>query len=176
MFTARTLAIAAGLIVVALTAGSLLNQQIGGLGSDPKAKPLPDPSIARVERVIDGDTIRVRFVSGAARRVRYIGIDSPELRGDTECYAKAAVNRNAELVGGERVKLVYDRERKDLYGRLLAYVYRARDGRFINADLIADGFATPLTVPPNVAHASELRRLARIAREERRGLWGSCAL
>jgi micrococcal nuclease len=69
---------------------------------------------------------------------------------------------------------VRDSEERDRYGRLLAYVYRARDGRFVNAALVRRGYAVPLTIPPNVAHADEFRALAAAARRKGRGLWSSC--
>jgi micrococcal nuclease len=167
----RGLTIAGGLIVLALLAGSFLNQRIGGLGSDPSAKPPPDPSVAQVLRVTDGDTIVVRFLSGAERRVRYIGVDTPEVFPEKECHGDEATNANNGLVAGERVRLVFDRERTDRFDRLLAYVYRARDDVFVNAQLVARGHATVLTIPPNVRFAPEFARLQARARSERLGVW-----
>ena len=69
---------------------------------------------------------------------------------------------------------MFDAERRDRYGRLLAYVYREPDGLFVNAKLVRRGYAQPLTIAPNVAHASEFRRLARSARRGGRGLWAAC--
>ena len=63
-------------------------------------------------------------------------------------------------MAGERVRLVRDVEERDRYGRLLAYVYRERDGLFVNAELVRRGYATVATFPPNVAHEREFRRLA----------------
>ena len=77
-------------------------------------------------------------------------------------------------MAGERVRLVLDAEHRDRYGRLLAYVYRERDGLFVNAALVRGGYAVPLTIPPNVAHAGEFRRMAATARRKGRGLWSSC--
>jgi micrococcal nuclease len=91
-----------------------------------------------------------------------------------QCFAKAASHFNERLVGGQRVRLRYDAERRDRYGRLLAYVYRARDGLFVNAELVRRGYAVTLTIPPNVAHADEFAKLARRARELGRGLWRAC--
>src|SRR3954464_10027563 len=103
---------------------------------------------ARVERVVDGDTIVVRLDGGGAReRVRYIGVDTPEsVKPGTpvQCYAKAAAHANARLVAGRRVRLVRDAEERDRFGRLLAYVYRVPDGRFVNAALVRGGFAQTL--------------------------------
>jgi micrococcal nuclease len=130
----------------------------------------------RVVRVVDGDTIRVALASGE-ERVRYIGVDAPESvkpGAPVECFAKRASAFNERLVAGERVKLVRDVEERDRYGRLLAYVYRARDGLFVNAELVRRGYATVATFPPNVAHERELRRLAKRARLSGRGLWSEC--
>ena len=128
-------------------------------------------------RVVDGDTIRVGLPSGE-EAVRYIGIDTPESvkpGAPVECFAKRASAYNERLVAGERVRLVYDVERRDRFGRLLAYVYRARDGLFVNAELVRRGYATAVTFPPNVAHERDFRRLARRARMSGRGLWSECA-
>jgi micrococcal nuclease len=116
-------------------------------------------------------------VDGRREKVRYIGVDTPEsVKPGTpvQCFAKRAAAFNERLVAGERVRLVLDLEARDRYGRLLAYVYRARDGLFVNAALVRRGYAVALTVPPNVAHAGELRRLAADARRDGRGLWSDC--
>jgi micrococcal nuclease len=133
---------------------------------------------ARVLRVVDGDTIRVRL-GGRTERVRYIGVDTPEsVRPGTpvQCFAERASAANSALVAGQRVRLVGDAEARDRYGRLLAYVFRERDGVFVNARLVRDGYARPLAIPPNLAHARELARLAGAARRARRGLWGICRM
>ena len=133
---------------------------------------------AKVLRVVDGDTIRVR-VDGRTERVRYIGVDTPEsVKPGTpvECFAKRAAAANAALVAGREVRLVGDVERRDRYGRLLAYVYREPDGAFVNAELVRGGYARTLTIAPNVAHARQLAQLARAARESGRGLWTACAM
>jgi micrococcal nuclease len=131
----------------------------------------------RVVRVVDGDTIRVAL-GGRVERVRYIGIDTPEsVKPDTpvQCYAHRAAAENARLVRGRRVRLVLDVEPRDRFGRLLAYVYRASDGLFVNADLVRRGFARTLTIPPNVRFAARFRALAARARRAHRGLWSACA-
>ena len=133
-------------------------------------------SEAAVVRVVDGDTIAVRL-RGRAERVRYIGVDTPESvkRGTpVQCFAHAAAAENARLVAGERVRLVRDVEARDRFGRLLAYVYRVRDGRFVNAELVRRGYARTLTIPPNVRFADRFAGLARAARAAGRGLWSAC--
>jgi micrococcal nuclease len=133
---------------------------------------------AQVVRVVDGDTIRVRL-DGHTERVRYIGVDTPEsVKPGTpvQCFAKRASAANAALVAGRRVRLVGDVEQRDRYGRLLAYVYREPDGAFVNARLVRDGYARPLRIAPNLAHAHEFDGLARNARHARRGLWAACPI
>jgi micrococcal nuclease len=145
-------------------------------GSPDPAPSAASASSGRVTRVVDGDTIHV-MVGGREENVRYIGVDTPEsVKPGTpvQCFAKRANAFNKRLVAGERVRLVRDAEERDRYGRLLAYVYRTRDNLFINATLVTGGYAVPLTIPPNVAHADEFRALAAVARRKGRGLWSSC--
>src|SRR5207247_9921592 len=116
-------------------------------------------------------------VGGGDGTVRYIGVDTPEsVKPGTpiQCFAEAASAYNRRLVAGQAVILRTDAESRDRFGRLLAYVYRRRDGLFVNAALVRDGFATLLTIPPNVGHAGALRSLERRAHRQRRGLWGAC--
>jgi micrococcal nuclease len=161
------------LLALFLAAAALLG---GRAALDRGGSAASDPSTGVVTRVTDGDTIRVRLGSGE-ERVRYIGVDTPEtVKPGTpvQCYGKAASAFNARLLRDRRVRLVFDAERRDRYGRLLAYVYREPDGLFVNAELVRRGYAQPLTIPPNVAHASEFRRLASTARRGGRGLWSAC--
>jgi micrococcal nuclease len=142
-------------------------------GKEPRRRPTSEGVVVRV---VDGDTIHVR-VDGRREKVRYIGVDTPESKRPStpvECFARAAAAFNARLVAGRRVRLRTDVEPRDRYGRLLAYVYRRDTGLFVNAELVRQGFATILTIPPNVAHAAQFLRLERAARAARRGLWGSC--
>ena len=135
-----------------------------------------EASAGRVVRVVDGDTIHVQL-DGRRETVRYIGVDTPESvkpGAPVECFAKHASAFNHRLVDGEKVRLVADAEARDRYGRLLAYVYRVRDKRFVNAALVRRGYAVALTIPPNVAHAADFRHLASAARRAGRGLWSSC--
>ena len=150
----------------------LLAAALAGCAADPAGT----EQGARVTRIVDGDTIHVS-VAGRREKVRYIGVDTPESRRPgtpVQCFARAASAFNARLVAGRRVRLRTDVERRDRYGRLLAYVYREPDGLFVNAELVRRGFATVLTIPPNVAHSAQFLRLQRAARRARRGLWGSC--
>ena len=89
-----------------------------------------------------------------------------------QCFGKAAAAANRRLVAGRDVRLDYDAEARDRYGRLLAYVYRG--DLLVNAELIRRGYGKPLEIAPNLAHAAELRRLAAAARRAHRGLWSRC--
>src|SRR4051795_5464402 len=162
----RRLAVAVLVASLAALGGEALLGSDGGAGGS-------EGGVVRVQRVVDGDTV----VLAGGERVRYIGIDTPEsVKPGTpvQCFAKAASHFNARLVAGQRVRLRFDAERRDRYGRLLAYVYRARDGLFVNAQLVRRGYARTLTIPPNVAHAEDFRRLAAYARRHGAGLWSSC--
>jgi micrococcal nuclease len=131
---------------------------------------------AVVSRVVDGDTVVAR-TGGRVERVRYIGVDTPEdVKPGTpvQCYSERAAAENRRLVERRRVTLRFDAERRDRYGRLLAYVYRRPDGDFVNAELVRRGYARTLTIPPNEAHAAPLGRLAADARRRHLGLWGAC--
>src|SRR3954451_16609954 len=161
------------LLLAALVVAGLGMWRPGGPGGGDQATA---PGEATVTRVVDGDTVHVAM-AGQDETVRYIGVDTPEsVKPDTpvQCFAKAAGAANERLVDGERVRIVYDVERRDRYGRLLAYVYRADDGAFVNATRVRDGYARPLTIPPNVRFADRFAALAREAREARRGLWRAC--
>jgi micrococcal nuclease len=164
------------LAVAALAALAYAWTARGGDGA-PAGGPPGDVLRGRVLRVTDGDTIRVAL-GNRSERVRYIGVDTPEeVRPDTpvQCYARRAAAENARLVAGRQVRLVLDVEARDRFGRLLAYVYRASDGVFVNAALVRGGFARPLTIAPNARFARRFAALAREARRAGRGLWGACA-
>ena len=124
-----------------------------------------------VERVVDGDT----FVLIGGERVRLIGIDTPESvhpEKPVEPFGREASAYLKKLVEGKGVRLEFDVQDRDRYGRLLAYVYLG-DGTFVNAEIVRNGYAAVLTVPPNVTHAEEFLALQREAREGRRGLWSN---
>jgi micrococcal nuclease len=160
----------------ALLAGRQLGSQSAGTGTGQGAA-AGSGLEGTVVRVVDGDTIRVRLADGVIERVRYIGVDTPEsVKPNTpvQCFAKRASAFNEHLVAGQRVRLVPDAEARDRYGRMLAYVYRTSDGLFVNAALVRHGYAHTLTIPPNVAHAGEFRRLASAAHRAGRGLWSAC--
>lgn len=142
----------------------------------PAYAPLRGELSGLVVRTVDGDTVWVRL-AGGVEKVRYIGIDTPEVHHPTrgeEPGGRAATEINRGLVGERPVRLEPDVQLRDRYGRLLAYVWVKRaDGVevMVNAELVRLGYAQVMTVPPNVRHAEMFRKLAAEAREHHRGLW-----
>lgn len=136
--------------------------------SDEKVLPKADSTYARVTRIIDGDTIEL----DTGQIVRYIGIDTPELNGTPECWAREAQRFNTDLVLNKEVLLEKDVSATDRYGRLLRYVYIG--DLFVNAELVKEGYAAAATFPPDVRYKETFRLLQEQAREEGRGLWGGC--
>ncbi len=169
-------------VVLVLLAGLALFLQPGpkdggtgrersGGGGEPSAEPVE----AFVTRVVDGDTIEAEF-GGRSEDVRYIGVDTPETvkpGAPVGCFGPRASAFNHATVERRHVRLVFDAERRDIYGRLLAYVYLGKD--FINAELVRRGLARSLTIPPNDSHAPLFKRLEHAAGRAGRGLWSHCA-
>ncbi|MDQ4145212.1 MAG: thermonuclease family protein [Actinomycetota bacterium] len=139
---------------------------------------------ARVERVVDGDTIEVRISSvdegpgagtvdvGEEYDVRLIGIDTPESvkpGAPVECFGREAASAAEALLEGRTVRLVDDVENVDSYGRLLRYVYLGDE--MANARLVANGYASAYTYPPNVRHSRLLSDLQSRAEANNAGFW-----
>jgi micrococcal nuclease len=140
-----------------------------GSGGGPRA------AWAYVVRAIDGDTIEAR-IDGELEDVRYIGVDTPEtVKPGTpvQCFGHRASAFNHRLVDGRRVRLVFGVERRDAYGRLLAYTY-VGGRRLVSAMLVRRGLARSLTIAPNDRLAPLFRRLEMRAARAGRGLWGAC--
>lgn len=135
-----------------------------------------------VKRVVDGDTLQLE----TGERVRLIGIDTPEMHESDKLYrdsqkakedittikklGRRAYEFTKNLAEGKRVSLEFDVEKYDKYKRLLAYVY-LKDGTFINAKIVEAGYASLMTIPPNVKYADLFLKLYQQARENRKGLW-----
>jgi micrococcal nuclease len=126
-----------------------------------------------VHRVIDGDTIIV-MQDGEEVRVRLIGIDCPEIgrdRVDPEGPGWLATLFVVSLLeDNPQVRLEYDRERLDRFGRTLAYVYLP-DGRMLNEILMQEGWATTMRIPPNTRHANRFNALKQEAQSHGKGIW-----
>jgi endonuclease YncB( thermonuclease family) len=134
----------------------------------------PGGQLARIARVIDGDT--VALTSGA--HVRLVQIDTPEVYYGTECYGERASAVTRRLLPPGTLVRLYREPRTDAidrYGRLLRYVFRARDGLDVNVFLVRVGAAAPYFYDSvRGRYAALLERLARRARARHLGLWGAC--
>ena len=131
---------------------------------------------ATVTDVTDGDTVAV-VLRGRELDVRLIGVDTPETVHPSEpvgCFGPEASRFTGSRLGGARVRLEFDVERIDQYGRTLAYVWIG--GRLFNEVLVREGFAQVATYPPNVKYVERFLRAQRLAREESAGLWGGCGI
>jgi len=126
---------------------------------------------ATVVRVIDGDTIEVDII-GMRFKVRYIGIDTPELHDERPEFcalAQEATRLNRELVEGKTVRLEKDVSGTDNFGRLLRYVYV--DDIFVNAELVRQGLAWAEPYELDIKYQDYLEELETEARQAGRGLW-----
>ena len=127
-----------------------------------------------VTRVVDGDTAEV-MLDGREVDVRFIGIDTPESVAPDqpiECFGEEASAYAESRIEGRTVRLEYDVERTDRYGRTLAYVWIGDE--LFNETLVAEGYALVTTYPPNVKYVGRFVAAQRAAREAGRGLWGGC--
>lgn len=147
---------------------------LGNYGVNPKLQQpqSPTPTVQEEQEtgtcisVYDGDTLTVKLAQAPQKviKVRLIGIDTPELeKGE---FGETARDYTRSLLLGQKVSLVYDWDHFDKYGRTLAYVY-LRDGTFINARLLEEGYARVMTIAPNTAHASEFNQLQAEAKEKK---------
>ena len=144
--------------------------------TDLPAAPAPcrDPLLVDVVDVIDGDTIWVQTGDGS-ERVRFIGVDAPEMGGGAECYGAEATNEVRALLQGHRAWLTFDAECVDQYDRTLAYVHLApnADG-FLQRWLLRGGWVQTMEVRPNTAFAELFGADMAQARQEGQGMWGAC--
>ena len=159
-------------VVVATVAATLLGSVLGGWwlgGSAPASIP------ATVVRAVDGDTIVVALRGGSEATVRILGADTPETvdpRKPVQCFGHEASAHTKARLTGRAVRLAFDVERHDRYGRLLAYVLV--DGRRYDDELLRLGYARLLVIAPNGRYARTMLAEELDARRARRGLWGRC--
>lgn len=134
----------------------------------------PNHEYFEVIKVSDGDTFWINKGESKGTKVRLIGVDAPESRKtfkkEIGYYGKEAKAYLTDLLLGKNVRLEYDVDPSDRYGRTLAYVY-LEDGTFVNAHLLENGYAMVMTIQPNVKHVDLFLKLQREARENNRGLW-----
>jgi len=149
------------------------------------AKNVPNSSVI-VQRVVDGDTIKVIYQS-KLESVRLIGIDTPESRINKRAYLQTQeYNKDAETIvnlgikakeytnslvkAGDNVRLEFDVQQRDKYQRLLAYVW-LKNGKMLNEEIIKNGYAMPLTIPPDIKYEKRFLQAYKYAREHNLGLW-----
>jgi micrococcal nuclease len=134
--------------------------------------------------VVDGDTVHVRLENGKKEKVRFIGVDTPESTREVEPYGKEAAGYTEKRLDGKTVYLELDVAERDKYGRLLAYIWLSPPenggeaevrAKMFNAELLLEGYAQAMTVPPNVKYADLFAKLQREARDAGKGLWGVAA-
>src|SRR5687767_3620773 len=114
---------------------------------------------ATVTAVVDGDTIKVQPDAGGTLTLRLIGIDTPETKHPSkpvQCFGAEASAKTAELLPvSTRVELESDVQALDRYGRTLAYVWPEGRMVMVNEQLVAEGYALTLTIPPNVKYTDQ---------------------
>lgn len=180
-----------GIVVVLLLAGALVafvalqagpaDPGVPSSGEPGPAGEGPDGPTERAEviRVVDGDTISVR-VGGREERVRYIGLDAPEVANVgagtvAECGGDEARTANGRLVAGEQLVLERDVSDRDRFGRLLRHAWlEGGEWRLIGLELVESGAAEARSYPPDTRRDDELEAAERRARDRGAGIWGAC--
>ena len=160
----RTRAVVVAILAAASLGGWWLGRVDRGTASD----------TAVVVQAIDGDTVEVR-IGARTDVVRLLGVDTPETHHPTkpvECFGPEAASYTARRLTGRTVTLEDDVEPRDIYDRRLAYV--SVDGHRFNDELLREGYARLLVIPPNGAHARTMLAAELAAKRAGRGLWGAC--
>lgn len=122
-----------------------------------------------MRHVVDGDTV----VLDDGRLVRLLGVNAPELGHDgapDEPLARAARTRLSQLVQGRRVRLRFETQTEDHYGRLLAHLI-LHDSTDVQALLLREGLAFLVAIPPDVGAVGHYAQNEQAARAARRGVW-----
>jgi micrococcal nuclease len=149
--------------------------QLVSLSCQPGNNHIPS-ELYQVTKVVDGDTFWAAIDNSNEIKIRLIGVDAPESRktGKKEIgyFGKESNDYLHKLISGKKVRLEFDVEKYDQYRRVLAYVY-LEDGTFVNAELLKQGYANVMTIPPNVKHADEFVRYVHKARRTHKGMWGT---
>ena len=138
----------------------------------------------RITRVIDGDTAYVRFPGGGEEKLRFIGVDAPEINHPTkglEPFGPEAESYTRDMLEGKIIWLEFDLSKRDQYDRLLAYLWlEVPDGindseirdKMFNAHLLLEGYATQVIFEPNVKYVNYFADYTKEAQNAGRGLWG----
>ncbi|MDO9590197.1 MAG: thermonuclease family protein [Microcella sp.] len=160
---------------------ALITTLIGGLDGCLQVDNVSGPPPAQTDvdgtgtvvSITDGDTLRLE-VDGRELRVRLLGIDTPEVYPEIECFGPEAELALAALAPpGSTLGFTYDRDPRDRFDRELMYLFTA-DGDLINLELVTQGFAEAVLFEPNDRYWNELQAAERAAQRAGLGLWGSC--
>ena len=146
-----------------------------GIGTETSLMPYPyqnffGDTAYQITRIIDGDTVEIRY-EGNLTSVSLIGVDAPEI-APAEVFGKESVSFIRNLLLGEAVYLRFDSNRTDEYGRMIAYLYRAPDGLFVNLEIVRQGYGKIYKVLPFV-HKTLFQHYEKQAQNAGRGLWGA---
>ncbi len=136
---------------------------------------LKENTFYEVSKISDGDTFYVKTKNSEKFKIRLIGIDAPESRNvgvnvREEYFGKEAKIYVTNLLKNKKVKLTFDVQKTDRYGRILAYAY-LENGVFLNRHLVENGYAVVATFPPNVKFVEVFTKAEKSARNKKRGLW-----
>ena len=129
----------------------------------------------KVSKITDGDTFYVMTKNSEKFKIRLIGIDAPESYNVGKKFRKEYFGKEAKvfatnLLKNKKVKLTFDVQKTDRYGRILAYAY-LENGVFLNQYLVENGFAVVATFPPNVKFVEVFTKAEKLARNKKFGLW-----
>ena len=129
----------------------------------------------KVSKITDGDTFYVMTKNSEKFKIRLIGIDAPESYNVGKKFRKEYFGKEAKvfatnLLKNKKVKLTFDVQKTDRYGRILAYAY-LENGVFLNQYLVENGFAVVATFPPNVKFVEVFTQAEKSARNKKLGLW-----
>jgi len=133
-------------------------------GNDVESPSINSTRSVKVTRVLDGDTIEIE----GGERVRYLGINAPE---SGQPFSTEATRENERLVAGRTVKLEFDIQTQDRYGRLLAHIWIGN--MLVNKEIVKNGYAVSETIQPNVKYQDLILKAQEEARGACRGLWAS---
>jgi len=144
------------------------------VGNKPPKQDEPvDKTRATVVRVIDGDTIEVTLSNGKKEDVRFLLIDTPETKHPSQpvqlCGPEATAFTKRLLPAGKNIVLEFDKDKRDKYNRLLAYVYV--DGKSVNEALLAEGLAKVVVYAPNDKYEDKYRGIEAEAKKAKKGIW-----
>ncbi len=164
------------LVALFITLLVLIGQRYGWFDSAKQTAQVNQPSLYRITKFDDGDTIVVDM-NGTDETVRFIGVDTPEThdpRKAVQCFGYAAAGFTKNFIGNSTVRLEADplNTNRDRYNRLLRYVYLP-DGRLVNAEIIKEGYGFAYLSFP-FTKAEEFRQHQVEAREQNKGLWNNC--